>query len=719
MLRICVAFSLLAGVTRFGIPCASAADGFTWRVISPATTGIPGEEVRFVRFGPDQKLYVGARWPFWGDGGVGVLDRASDTWATYSNIEYSIPSEYVNDLEWSPDGTIAWLATDNGLVKWTGGTFTVYNTSNAPLKHNTIMNLDVDAEGNVWLNNSNVTSTLAAIYKFDGTSWTSWEVGAGLPWDPPWNSLDDILVDHLGHVWVTNQVLNGVAEFNGSTWTLRGSATGRFGRIAEATNGDIWLVAGVGGGNSFWRYNRSTFRRFDISTTPLSIGIDDDGAVFLGDWGGTIRKTTDGVTLTTWVTGLNHVYNIACDPHSPDLWIGTPGAVGHFDGAGTLLRDFNTYNTGMPDYFIEYFGTDHAGNFWMSSGEAGLSRFDGVKWRNWGAHNAGSEPYPFAGNEPMGIAFQDSRGTFWFGGNGIARWDETTGDFNGFWNWQNNPGMGVDLWPFFAEDMNGRVFAASEYGATYHFNAATQLWDHDSVAPYAVLGLPGMKSDSHGNVWIAAWFDIHKWDGATWTKVTLPNPNYFFDLGGINSFDIGPDDVFWFGTVEGLVRWDGATFTLFNRRNSPLPTDPVRGVAVRSDGWIGLTCSDYSAQTPFPNGAVIISGDIANPANWSIWSYGTSPIPHYQLGRCAFDAAGDFWISAVSEGTAVLDLPPPIARPGDTDGDGDVDLSDLGVVLAAYGACAGDPGFSAAADFDQSGCIDLSDLGVVLANYGT
>lgn len=57
--------------------------------------------------------------------------------------------------------------------------------------------------------------------------------------------------------------------------------------------------------------------------------------------------------------------------------------------------------------------------------------------------------------------------------------------------------------------------------------------------------------------------------------------------------------------------------------------------------------------------------------------------------------------------------------PGDTDGDGDVDLSDLGVVLAAYGTCGGDPGFAAAADLDQSGCVDLSDLGIVLANYGT
>jgi hypothetical protein len=56
--------------------------------------------------------------------------------------------------------------------------------------------------------------------------------------------------------------------------------------------------------------------------------------------------------------------------------------------------------------------------------------------------------------------------------------------------------------------------------------------------------------------------------------------------------------------------------------------------------------------------------------------------------------------------------------PGDLDGDGDVDLSDLGELLGAYGQCAGDPLYNAAADFDDSGCVDLPDLAVLLGNYG-
>lgn len=57
--------------------------------------------------------------------------------------------------------------------------------------------------------------------------------------------------------------------------------------------------------------------------------------------------------------------------------------------------------------------------------------------------------------------------------------------------------------------------------------------------------------------------------------------------------------------------------------------------------------------------------------------------------------------------------------PGDVDGDGDVDLSDLAALLAAYGTCNGDPDYSPAADFDDSGCVYLSNLAALLANYGS
>lgn len=57
--------------------------------------------------------------------------------------------------------------------------------------------------------------------------------------------------------------------------------------------------------------------------------------------------------------------------------------------------------------------------------------------------------------------------------------------------------------------------------------------------------------------------------------------------------------------------------------------------------------------------------------------------------------------------------------PGDIDGDGQIALADLALLLASFGACSGDPAYLAAADLDDSGCVDLADLAVLLGGFGT
>jgi len=55
--------------------------------------------------------------------------------------------------------------------------------------------------------------------------------------------------------------------------------------------------------------------------------------------------------------------------------------------------------------------------------------------------------------------------------------------------------------------------------------------------------------------------------------------------------------------------------------------------------------------------------------------------------------------------------PVTVAIPGDLDGDGDVDLSDLAILLASYGIDDG-------GDIDGDGDTDLQDLAMLLAHYG-
>lgn len=698
---------------------ASASGEPAWDVIKPSNTGIPGELVRFAKFGPQGEMWVAARWPFWGEGGVGIYNFDTQLWTTYSNVDTPVPGEYINDIEFVGNNVV-WLATDQGLVKKDGNTWTIFNTDNAPLLHNVIRNIDIDSAGNIWVNNSRTGDNIAALFKFDGISeWQQYTVGQELPWDPPWNSLGGLVVDASDHVWVGNNTLNGVAEYDGNTWVLHGAGTTRFKSIIEDGDGNLWMLPGVGGGNTFYKFNGTTFTAYDASNTPFtnitltSLAFDEeDGYLYAGNWAGqVIRTINSGASWSLFATQNVQIYSIAPQPNSDHVYVTTPGSARHLDANGIWQEAFNTYNTGMPWYWIDRMTTDRDGYFWFATGEAGLSRFDGQSWRNWGNHNAQSEPYPFAGNELMGSAYQDTTGTHWFGGNGIARWESKTSEFTGFWNWKNNPGMGVTLFTFFAEDAAGNMFAATKYGAIFRFNTQQQLWISESVNPYSGGNLPGMQSDSDGNVWIAAWFSIHKWNGNAWSFVTLPHGDYFFDLGGINDMTIDPDGVFWIGTVEGLVRWDQKTFELFDIFNSPLPLNNVRSVDSRADGVIGLSSLEYASA-----GAVaIIQGPADDPASWSSYLYGDSPLPHWQLDEVAFDAAGKLWVSALSEGVAVIDIG-GATTPGDIDGDGVVGTSDLLILLSNWGPCP-DKG-ECPADLDGDGQIGTSDLLVLLANWG-
>ncbi len=55
---------------------------------------------------------------------------------------------------------------------------------------------------------------------------------------------------------------------------------------------------------------------------------------------------------------------------------------------------------------------------------------------------------------------------------------------------------------------------------------------------------------------------------------------------------------------------------------------------------------------------------------------------------------------------------------GDVDGDGDTDLTDLGILLAAWGSEPGDPNWDPRADLDPTGRINAADLGILLGDWG-
>lgn len=126
-----------------------------------------------------------------------------------------------------------------------------------------------------------------------------------------------------------------------------------------------------------------------------------------------------------------------------------------------------------------------------------------------------------------------------------------------------------------------------------------------------------------------------------------------------------------------LLKYDSATGALLDVGNVD-STEP--GGPIRSDSFLQLSAGDFSLRA-----GGVSSGDV-----------GVQPkllLAEYPL-----------------ESNPVT---------GDVDGDGHVTLTDLAMLLSAFGSCIGDAAYIAAADFDASGCVELSDLAVSLGRFGS
>jgi ligand-binding sensor domain-containing protein len=81
-----------------------------------------------------------------------------------------------------------------GLAKFDGVNWTVYNTSNSGLPSNYIRALAIDEKGNIWIGTAS-----QGLVKFDGKNWTVYKrSNSGLP-D---NNVTAIAIDGRGNKWI-------------------------------------------------------------------------------------------------------------------------------------------------------------------------------------------------------------------------------------------------------------------------------------------------------------------------------------------------------------------------------------------------------------------------------------------------------------------------------------------------------------------------------------
>lgn len=295
-------------------------------------------------------------------------------------------------------------------------------------------------------------------------------------------------------------------------------------------------------------------------------------------------------------------------------------------------------------------------------------------------------------------------------------------------------------------DIFAVIFAESQEGHVYSFTQPadpTQLWtatDVDNGPMYAIhselaanydgsgkpqimvgesnqggFGFPP-KSGGPSSIYMYKLTDGSPDNAANWQKTTIDTiGTHEAALGDFNS-DGKPD---FTGHFENTTAAN-AQFHYWINNTTVTSTYPATGTAVYSlDAGADSTFSNLVPTDSQPTGTSISYDLRTSPDNatWSAWTPSASiaslPSGRYLQLRATLsttDSATTPSIDKLSVDYAGVSAPPV---PGDANGDGRVDVTDLSMLLSNYGSTT-----NTTCDFDGSGKVDIFDLSILLSHYG-
>jgi len=721
---------------------------YSWRYYRPGNTGIQGDYNEAIWVGPDGDPYIGGYDPIFEEGGFSKFIQSENRWVNYSNIDYPVighPNDTgctrVNDIV--PDATgKLWLGTWRGALGFdpaTGASSLVkYGPANSSLNDDRVWDIDRAPDGSIWFANNG-----SARFDPATNTWTRWENmgnvflaaqpkpnGGYLIWSSSRAPSRDytFIFDSDTQQWTVISVAypfdtpgevvgmpgKDCVDEAGNFWALRSTNPGDFDSLDYRRPDGSWVTPPEpyeGVTFSIWAFKAYGDRR--------AILVDGDGRVWQfngATWANLGLWRAGGYTDSADIDALGNV------------WVcGTGGAAKRDVETGQWQR-YRITNTGNIDSFNRDLTIDSLnGHVYMGAnaapGVGGMARFDGTRWTGWNQLTYGlGHDWPFPNDYCEALAYRPSNGRIavspleWL--YGIHEW---TG--SGF-NTLMPSGGAVRM----CEDSTGRLWALGEYFSLQYYNGSS--WTQVGITAWGSKIQP--DPDRPGTVWATTGHEVTRADGNYRFSRTIGDfPELTTQSDTFSGLAATANGIAWIGasvqfgaggTGGALIRMDsndGTYQMLRYDQGWPLPGQFVSPLAVTPDGrvWMqydsdyltaqrGLCWYDGTNVGVFP----------APPGGEPQWG----GVPHAQIEDLEvrlIPGGYELWMSCVSRGIAVLTV--MLSPAGDVNGDGHVDLSDLALLLGAFGSCSGEPEFNPAADFDQSGCVELGDLATLLSNFGS
>lgn len=524
-------------------------------------------------------------------------------------IEHGLPGNSATAMVQTSDGYL-WFGTFNGLVRFDGVRFKVYDDINTPeLPSSSVVNLHLDSQERLWV------STLRGMAVRDRQGWRrltdedGWSGGfvrtfAGrgdgevlvttfdgstleyvggrfreLP-PPRGDRLSSFgAADRSGRWWIAQEGFFGY--WDGKQWVQPSDAPEVLTGVScfSARDGGVWVVVGP----RLLKYDgvarTASFDLPDLTGSLWDLYEDSKGNIWLSTHDqGVLRVSPDG-QVRRWDEGSGLAYNgvrFVFEDHERSYWIGSSGG-GLTRFTARRVRAFGQEH-GLTERVVNTLWTESDGGVLIGTYGGGLYRLresaaqrvelpsvaryiqsvlvDRTGMIRVGTFGCGlycvdasgtqNIPEELTGGHNVIAQFEDSQGRLWVSGGQTIAVYEA-GDWRSF---DNSDSMNFYGTRAFAEDADGRIWAASQAGVFRLVgDRFTEVVDDRGES---ITGIICLHADSDGSIWLGSRSEgLARWRNGEIARVTGAIGSGLRTVGAIIDDGRGYR---WMTTNLGLLR---------------------------------------------------------------------------------------------------------------------------------------------------------------------
>jgi len=527
--------------------------------------------------------------------------------------EEGLPENDVTAIIQTRDGYL-WLGTEEGLVRFDGIHFTVFDKSNTPeLTSPYILALYEAQDGSLWIGTSE-----GGIYRLKDGKFSAYPTEDGLSNDDVrsfYESEDGSLwIGTAGHglgrlkegkfsrfttkqgladdfIWALTGTQDG-SLWIGTNHGLNRLKDGKFtlyGTREGLPNSVVWSLGPgraqslwVGTGSGLCRMQDGKLHRYDGKDGPgrypvKSVYEDHQGTLWIGTDGNGLERIQDGiVSAYTTKEGLsNDTVSAIMEDGEGSLWIGM------FGGGLMRLKDANFINygerQGLSVESAQAVYQSHDGSLWIGTSGGGLNRFkDGMITRY-----TSKQGLP----EDEVVSVLESRdGSIWVGtkDTGLARIQEGR-----ITTYSTENGLSNDSIRALLEDPQGNLWIGTRSGGLNRFrDGKFTLYSTRTGLPSDVIR--ALYQDPEGTLWIATERGLVAMQGGHLRTYTTQD-----GLANNETCSIYQDreGTLWIGSCSGgLSRFKAGRFTAYTTRQG-LFDDVVYQILEDDQGNLWMSCN--------------------------------------------------------------------------------------------------------------------------------